>query len=627
MKKRTIPYMIVLVIVAGALISGFAFSFKEYKENTNNAPVQNDILKENILPKFREVTNVSSIQADFEKSPEPFISTHGIDARVLQFTTAPLRRVSLNTDVKNDSRVQKMDECGCNEDDGLIINHGLSPHSLKRNDPINISLWLETIDKIIIEKNAKWSARDNDVLSSVLNQETTLLGFIDETITDYKTIQHGADPPDFFDWRNVNGTDWTTSIKNQSGCGSCTAFGTIGALESVIQLYVGTPFACDLSEAHLFFCGGGDCKKGMKISDAIKYLKMFGVTDESCFPFSSQDIRCNQMPENWGNRAVKVSHAQAVSPTFECIKNALLQYGPLITALNVYEDFYAYSDGIYSHVDGDFVGRHCVTIVGYNNEEGYWVCKNSWGTTWGENGWFNIPYGECDIGEPTYYISGVTGNIPPFPPENPRPYQDEINTGCNVTLQWTCTVPEDKNLWFDIYLAQGNDITSDDLIQTHHENRFYHLQNLRKNTMYTWRIVARDEHGSQSIGPPWRFTTNENIPSTVKITVPEQGYLYWGTLKVPLPIPITIVIGTIQIEGTVNGSTGVLKVDVHINDNLKQCMTQEPYTWVWDEHSYGLRAHNIKMTVYDNGGNSAHDEIQVHVINPHIPRKVNFQIQ
>jgi hypothetical protein len=69
-----------------------------------------------------------------------------------------------------------------------------------------------------------------------------------------------------------------------------------------------------------------------------------------------------------------------------------------MTGMNVYEDFYYYNGGIYKEAYGGYLADHAICIVGYNDSQGYWICKNSWGLRWGENGWFKIGYGECGIG-------------------------------------------------------------------------------------------------------------------------------------------------------------------------------------------------------------------------------------
>ena len=65
----------------------------------------------------------------------------------------------------------------------------------------------------------------------------------------------------------------------------------------------------------------------------------------------------------------------------------------------VYEDLYYYKDGVYRHVTGAPKGLHAICVIGYNDEGGYWVVKNSWGTKWGDDGFMRIEYGQCGIDE------------------------------------------------------------------------------------------------------------------------------------------------------------------------------------------------------------------------------------
>ena len=60
----------------------------------------------------------------------------------------------------------------------------------------------------------------------------------------------------------------------------------------------------------------------------------------------------------------------------------------------VYEDFRHYKSGIYSRVSGKYLGGHAVLLVGYNDDEEYFMVKNSWGPDWGEDGYFRIAYSE-----------------------------------------------------------------------------------------------------------------------------------------------------------------------------------------------------------------------------------------
>ena len=116
--------------------------------------------------------------------------------------------------------------------------------------------------------------------------------------------------PDQFDWRDVNGIDWTTPIRNQGSCASCVAFGAIGALESVVQIAAGKPWGCDLSEASLFFCGGGSCSNGWYVSTALNYLKYEGVPYENCFVYQPNQLSCDNRCNNWQDTAIKIKNAR-----------------------------------------------------------------------------------------------------------------------------------------------------------------------------------------------------------------------------------------------------------------------------------------------------------------------------
>jgi C1A family cysteine protease len=247
---------------------------------------------------------------------------------------------------------------------------------------------LVAIRKAIEKKNANWTAGYTSIFGPDSDVECAGLGCLKEYVdqNEYVPINYKGALPDEFDWRNVDGVDWMTSVKSQSGCGSCVAFGTLGALEAVVQIEVGYPFGCDLSEAHLFFCGGGNCDSGWKVSEAADFVKKTGVSDEACFPYEPYDMPCDDKASNWKSRVVKVT-SRGPAMREQDIKRAIMKYGPVSTAFDVYQDFRSYERGIYEHVWGEKVSGHCVSIVGYNDNPGYWICKNSHGKNWGEKGY------------------------------------------------------------------------------------------------------------------------------------------------------------------------------------------------------------------------------------------------
>jgi hypothetical protein len=206
----------------------------------------------------------------------------------------------------------------------------------------------------------------------------------------------------YVDWRSRFGLDAVTSVKDQGGCGSCVSFGTIATLESM--LLIERNLSTDLSEAELLFCGGGGCG-GWWPDSAVTYLSNRGVSQESCFPYHPWDMPCTPCARRDGE-AIKITSSTVMFNTAQR-KDYLAWAGPTMCVFSVYSDFYGYTSGVYSHVAGGFEGLHCVEVIGYDDFEGCWICKNSWGSGWGDGGFFRIAYGQCDI-DTTYPFWGIS---------------------------------------------------------------------------------------------------------------------------------------------------------------------------------------------------------------------------
>jgi C1A family cysteine protease len=206
--------------------------------------------------------------------------------------------------------------------------------------------------------------------------------------------------PSGFDHRNVGGQNYTTPVKDQGGCGSCVAFGTVAVMETTYRRQNNDPaLAVDLSEAHLFYCHGADagrnCSNGWWPDQALDKARDIGVTTEAIYPYTGNQQSC-QVGSGWQNSAAKVSGRTKLDSPAK-MKDWLATRGSITGCFIVYQDFYSYRSGVYRHISGESVGGHCVEIVGYSDPQGCWICKNSWGPNWGEGGFFRIAYGECQI--------------------------------------------------------------------------------------------------------------------------------------------------------------------------------------------------------------------------------------
>ena len=82
--------------------------------------------------------------------------------------------------------------------------------------------------------------------------------------------------------------------------------------------------------------------------------------------------------------------------------------GPLVAPYNVYDDFDHYNGGVYRRQSDDFIGQHALCVVGYDEPEGCWIVKNSFGPAWGErNGFARIAWGECGIDAVMWGVLGI----------------------------------------------------------------------------------------------------------------------------------------------------------------------------------------------------------------------------
>lgn len=199
--------------------------------------------------------------------------------------------------------------------------------------------------------------------------------------------------PTSIDWRKArSGVNFVTPIRNQGVCGACVAFGTVAVVESrlAIERDEADPDH-DLSEAALFFGAGRTCAQGWWPEAALGYARTRGIGRESDFPYPGhdapgQDVKPLAWVTGWENAATS-SHR----------RKAIAYRGPVVAVLRVYEDFLRYGSGIYKYAAGEFVGLHCVAVVGYDDDLGAWIIKNSWGHEWGEDGFGYIAYNNCGI--------------------------------------------------------------------------------------------------------------------------------------------------------------------------------------------------------------------------------------
>jgi len=219
--------------------------------------------------------------------------------------------------------------------------------------------------------------------------------------------------PAVLDWRD-HGGNWISSVKDQGSCGSCWAFATTALLEAMVKINRSMSEDIDLSEQMLLSCSNaGDCVFGGYEYKAAEYIRRTGIPHESCYPYLASDALCNPCA-GWAARVVRIASWNWVESSTGAIETAL-QDGPVTSWMAVYSDLYHYRGGVYQPTAGSsYEGGHFVVIVGYDQVGKYWICKNSWGMAWGEDGFFRIRRGTSGIGDQVLrMVRPLLENAPP----------------------------------------------------------------------------------------------------------------------------------------------------------------------------------------------------------------------
>ncbi|XP_027921053.1 thiol protease aleurain-like [Vigna unguiculata] len=212
-----------------------------------------------------------------------------------------------------------------------------------------------------------------------------------------------AAPPEEKDWRKEG---IVSEVKDQGHCGSCWTFSTTGSLEAAYAQAFGKNIS--LSEQQLVDCAGAfnnfGCAGGLP-SQAFEYIKYNGGLDtEEAYPYTGQDGVCKFTSENV---AVRVIDSINITLGAEDeLKHAVAFARPVSVAYEVVDDFRFYKKGVYtSNTCGStpMDVNHAVLAVGYGVEDGvpYWIIKNSWGSNWGDNGYFKMELGKNMCGVAT----------------------------------------------------------------------------------------------------------------------------------------------------------------------------------------------------------------------------------
>ncbi len=262
--------------------------------------------------------------------------------------------------------------------------------------------------------------------------------------------------PASFTWKDKDGENWMTSVRDQGVCGACWAFAAVAVLEAKYNVdNDNADIDLNLSEEELVSdCSenSGSCCGGWPDDGFTEYVQYNGLVDEGCFPYDSGDSgtrwwenygcycdsgpdpndctsecrytsadgdicgdrlcssRCSDQEErDWNYEEHVGSSGVGDFDTTDEIKQALHDHGPLAVIVDTdSDDWDDYGDWIIDDATGAY--DHAVTLVGWDDaDNGYWILKNSWGTDWGISGYFKLKYGLIEQFDYAYGIKQARG--------------------------------------------------------------------------------------------------------------------------------------------------------------------------------------------------------------------------
>jgi len=278
-----------------------------------------------------------------------------------------------------------------------------------REDNMRRELYLAAIAKIN-QHNAEydqgkwtWWQGPNDFLDWTQEEYDARNGYKEGLFKGDIHVPKG-NAPDSKDWRQDGAVN---HVKNQGQCGSCWAFGTVAALEG--QHFIKNGNLPDCSEQQLVSCDKTDsgCQGGLP-DNANAYIAgqgSNGLDTQSSYPYTGRDDACqnSKTQDNQDVCATITGHTN-VGRSESALQEAVGNVGPITIGVNA-SPWSHYSGGVYDDPSCGAQLNHAVCAVGFDTNQGYWIVRNSWGGSWGEQGYIKMVMGKnmCGLANDASY--------------------------------------------------------------------------------------------------------------------------------------------------------------------------------------------------------------------------------
>ncbi len=408
--------------------------------------------------------------------------------------------------------------------------------------------------------------------------------------------------PAAFDWRSYNGHSYIGAVRNQGDCGSCYSFGASAAAEGTYNYANGLyDSACaDFSESFIIWCLSrispyGDHFYGCSGADydymELEALVQEGTINESDFPYTITDPgSCTHYSDP---RVHFAEWHRITCNDITAIKTAIMTYGVVDVAVYAGSAFQAYSGGIYqdsnttcSSSPCDYTPtNHAVALVGWDDADGVWILRNSWGSTWGENGYMRIKYTSARVScEAAYLVYSQVPGIAVTAPASGANW----GVGTTQTISWTASGDIDD--YVNIELYKGGSKTLDIATSTANDGSYSWTvpTSLGAGSDYVVRVTTVDSAYTDDSDA---FTISTT--PTITVTSPAAGVTWKRNTSHDIVWTKTGTQGSyVKIRVYRNGSLKLTIVSSTANDGL--------YTWRVNSSLSKGSGYQIRVTTTDN---------------------------
>jgi len=231
---------------------------------------------------------------------------------------------------------------------------------------------------------------------------------LDFSIPRPENVRQCNPDPNNFNWGDCGAT---TAIYNQGQCGSCWAFSATETIESYFFLQGGA--LTMLSMEQIVDCDTTDdgCQGGLP-SNAYQYVENAGgIEPYSDYPYTAEDGQSGNCNFSSSEVVATVTGYSSVSGEGQIYQQLSSSSGGPVSVCVDASTCSSYTGGVMTSCPNDI--DHCVQAVGYANYGGsnaYWIVRNSWGTSWGENGFIFIAIGQdlCAIGDEATVVTATS---------------------------------------------------------------------------------------------------------------------------------------------------------------------------------------------------------------------------